>query len=65
MSLVESNSTHTYFYDFEWCEIHRDTCYREKAHKPTIFGCYVDLKGFAMSEYLQAYALFYLLIIDK
>ena len=37
----------------------------QKAHKPTVFGCYVDLKGFAMSEYLQAYALFYLLIIDK
>mgnify|MGYP001801033385 CR=1 FL=1 len=30
--------------------IHRKTRYGEKPHKPTVFGCYVDLAGFEMSE---------------
>ena len=29
---------------------HRKTRYGEKPHKPTVFGCYVDLAGFVMSE---------------
>ena len=30
--------------------VHRKTRYGEKPHKPTVFGCYVDLAGFVLSE---------------
>ena len=39
------------FYGLE----HRKTSYGEKPHRPTVFGCYVDLTGFVMSEQLQSY----------
>ena len=33
----------------------RKTPYGEKPNRPTDFGCYIDLTGFVISEYLQAY----------